>query len=103
MASYAWYAANANDSTHPVGAKLPNRWVLYDMHGNVWELCWELLIDEEQNDREPHTIAPPSECILRGGSFIDPPWVLRCAYRSSIRVAVRSNRVGFRIVRSIGS
>lgn len=41
----AWYAGNSENSVNPVGRKMPNRWGLYDMHGNVDELT-EDWIDE---------------------------------------------------------
>lgn len=35
----AWYDGNSDRKSHPVGGKAPNELGLYDMSGNVWELC----------------------------------------------------------------
>ncbi len=36
---YGWHTGNAAGNDPPVGALMPNRWGLYDMHGYLWEFC----------------------------------------------------------------
>jgi len=37
--AFAWYENNSNGQTQPVGAKAPNDLGIFDMSGNVWEIC----------------------------------------------------------------
>jgi formylglycine-generating enzyme required for sulfatase activity len=39
LGDFAWFTGNAAGNDPPVGAKQPNRWGLYDVHGYLWELC----------------------------------------------------------------
>jgi formylglycine-generating enzyme required for sulfatase activity len=40
--NYAWHLNNSSNKTHQVGEKLANDLGLFDMTGNVSELCWDL-------------------------------------------------------------
>lgn len=69
--SVAWYIENSEGTIHPVGLKKPNELGLYDMSGNVWEVCTDkfgLYYTFESDDSEPIAISG-SLRIYRGGSF----------------------------------
>jgi formylglycine-generating enzyme required for sulfatase activity len=84
----------------PVGSFQPNAFGLYDMHGNMGELCsdWygEYDLKETSNPKGPET---GGQKVLRGGGF----WVSAQECRSASRVGVpavnRGAGIGFRIVK----
>ena len=89
--------ANSGAESHPVGQKEPNRWGLHDMHGNVWEWCWD---DYGPYPSEARDRPIGNQRVLRGGSFNDSAGNLRSALRYGSGPGVRGGFVGFRCVRS---
>jgi formylglycine-generating enzyme required for sulfatase activity len=84
LAGFAWFADNAGKKTHPVGKKSPNRWGLFDMHGNVAEWCNDVYDPNyyaSSPPANPHGPADGKQYVLRGGSWNSAPPVLRSGYR----------------------
>ncbi|MCL2138399.1 MAG: formylglycine-generating enzyme family protein [Treponema sp.] len=88
------------DKTTVAGSLMPNNWGLYDMHGNVWEWCWDSYgaysSDPETN---PEGSTSSSGIIGRGGSWDDTGQHLRSACRNLYAPSYLSSDLGFRIVR----
>lgn len=91
------------EETTPVGKFPPNAFGLYDMHGNVWELC---LDDWHENyEGAPRNGSAwmysddryPYKC-LRGGSWFCYPWVCHSANRLGYFPRSFNLSFGFRVV-----
>jgi formylglycine-generating enzyme required for sulfatase activity len=101
--NYAWYYGNSNQTTHPVAAKLPNAFGLYDMSGNVWEWCndwWDSTYSSSSQINNPTGPTNGTYRIRRGGSWPCVARLLRLAYRYGKIPLNYDLDVGFRCVRS---
>ena len=101
LGNYAWYSTNSGNQTHPIGTKLPNNWGLYDMHGNVDELCLDSY-HENYTDAPADGSAWDPEIstyrMLRGGSYFRVEWYCQSAHRDIDQPDFRYFTYGFRVV-----
>lgn len=101
---YAWYVSNSESQTHPVGLKIPNRWGLCDMSGNVWEWCsdWYTNSLPGGNVTDPQGPLTGSDRVLRGGGWNNTAASCSSANRVNDTPSDRSSDVGFRVVLAPG-
>lgn len=114
LRQYAWFADNADQKTHPVGEKKPNRWGIFDLYGNVSEWCEDVYgatYYKESPIADPH--GPPSpgrdvRRVMRGGNWKASAAMCRAAFRQGQRTGdtdacFYTDYCGFRCVRRVTS
>jgi formylglycine-generating enzyme required for sulfatase activity len=81
LTSFAWIAINSGGRPHAVGGRMPNAFGLYDMLGNVEELCR----------------ARDGGAVGRGGAWHLNDFGVRCAARKVLAEEETDDRRGFRV------
>jgi formylglycine-generating enzyme required for sulfatase activity len=112
----AWFAANSDDETHPVGRKKPNAWGLHDMLGNVREWVSDSYAANYYSNSpavDPAGLAAAAAArgrplrgalanlpVMRGGGFDNLAPFLRVSDRYHYYgPTLRFSDVGFRVIR----
>lgn len=103
--AHGWYTGNAAGNDPPVGAKKPNGWGLYDMHGYLWEWCsdsWHGSYVDAPTDGRPWITDGVTQRVLRGGSWKDTADLLTSSARRAGDESLKDDAVGLRCVLAEG-
>ncbi len=101
-----WYGLGEDLRTHPVAQKKANAWGLYDMAGNVFELCQDEFHEDlgETPGTDPVSVGGLAKVTIRGGRYFEsslPPKYIRAAFRASRRPHARFHHSGVRCARTL--
>ena len=97
------YAVFSSAGPAPCGSRFPNGWGLFDVHGNVSELCADRYGDLS---RETTTVDPIGSLegtlrSMRGASFADGARGVVPLKREPVSTYLRLPHAGFRVARTI--
>lgn len=104
--AYGWVSSNSGGVSHPVGRKLPNRWGLYDVCGNVYEKCLDWSVGYRTDDprEDPVGCDGPQQYKqwtlgreVRNGPYSATSATCRAAIVNDVGAANYSAQCGFRL------
>lgn len=89
---YAWHFGNSSRVSHEVAQKKPNRWGLYDMSGNLFEIT--------SSYRKMKIVSYKLVLILKGGSYLNKDLTLfkLSTFMTMSKLKRAPQVIGFRLV-----
>ena len=102
----AWYSANSEGVMHEVGLKAANPWGLYDMLGNVQELCLDISVNNMDSSPAVDPVGSTSSNRfhlrkVRGGGYSTVAYRVRSAFRGQAvnpHAEVADENGGYRLI-----
>ena len=102
LSEMAWTRENSGHIGHPVASKPANPWGLFEMHGNVWQMTWDLYEEYHATEQTNPLGALVGELrIWRGRSWFAPASQARSAYRFRCAMECAYGDLSFRITRTV--
>lgn len=100
--NFVWYNQNSGMMLKEPGKLAPNAFGLYDMHGNLWEWCWDNYAEDyykSSPNKDPMGPAISKGMkVARGGSYMSGKIEIRSSHRS--QPSQKLTNCGIRLVRT---
>ena len=102
ISDVAWYKDNSANKTHPVGTKQANELGIYDMSGNVYELCLDWFGSYSNSSQtNPTGDGSGAYRVRRGGCWYDDARICRSSNRNGSTPDDRFIILGLRLALSV--
>jgi serine/threonine protein kinase/formylglycine-generating enzyme required for sulfatase activity len=109
IGNYAWWSGNSQPTgtmrSSPVGTRKPNDFGLFDMHGNAYEWCHDIVRAKnktpEPNSQQKPQVSDEDEARIRSGSFHQPFRNVRSDSFLVVGPSVFHGASGMRVARTL--